>query len=152
METFMIQSHQNFRPKDNENLTNHSQILSLSKLFDCSFHNCLCQRSKIGLILYPKDSQMKNIILLICEQCYNYKSDNHTQHIQLEEWYFNIYKDSKTFQFKSRFLQNDDGSFSFNSTLLDTNSSFDIKERNLEEWEKEIIEQSIMKKSKRIRT
>ncbi|CAF1261153.1 unnamed protein product [Adineta ricciae] len=130
-------------------LTNSTRTASISKAFDCSIHNCSCKRSKIGLVLYPNDPQMKNIILLICKQCYNCKSDSNTQHAQLEQWYFNIYKDSTTFQFKSRFSQNEDGSFAFHHALPNTNSSFDIEERNLEESEREIVQHTVMKQSKR---
>ena len=88
----------NLHRNDNEN---HQQILTLSNQYDCSIHNCSCKKSKIGLILYPKDIQMKNVILLVCEQCFNYKFENDTSHIQLEKWYFNIYKDSKSFNFSA---------------------------------------------------
>jgi len=135
----------------NENLSIQQQTLSLSKFFGCSIHNCLCKRSKTGLVLYPKDIQIKNIILLVCEQCYNYKLDDNTSHTQLEKWYFNIYKDSKSFHCKSRFVQNEDGSLDFYSAILNNIDSFNIEERELENWEKEKIQQVIQKKLDNVR-
>ncbi|CAF0763649.1 unnamed protein product [Rotaria sordida] len=141
-----IEPYLNLHYNDNENLSINKQTLTRSNLFSCSIHNCLCKRSKIGLVLYPKDIQIRNVILLVCDQCYNYKLENDTQHIQLEKWYFNIYKDSKSFQFKSRFLLNEDGSFYFYKPILNTNDLFNIKERELEDWEKEAIQQTVRKK------
>lgn len=141
----------NLHHNDNENLSIHKQILILSKQFDCSIHNCLCKRSKTGLILYPKDIQMKNIILLVCEQCYNYKLENDTPHAQLEKWYFNIYKDSKSFHFKSRFLQNEDNSFYFYNAILNSNELFNINEHDLDNLEKETIQKIIQKKFDNVR-
>jgi len=123
-------------------------MLTHSNQFDCSIHNCLCKRSKIGLILYPKDIQMKNVILLVCEQCYNYQSENGSSHVELEKWYFNIYKDSKSFHFKSRFLQNEDNSFCFYNALSTTNELFYIKERDLDPWEKETIQKIVQRKQR----
>jgi hypothetical protein len=145
----------NLHHNDHENLSIHQQINKqvsiLSKQFDCSIHNCLCKRSKTGLILYPKDIQMKNVILLVCEQCYNYKLENDTPHAQLEKWYFNIYKDSKSFHYKSRFLQNEDKSFYFYNAALNTNESFNINERELDNWEKEAIQSIIKRKLDNVR-
>lgn len=142
----------NLHHNDNENLSIHKQITTLSKQFDCSIHNCLCKRSKTGLILYPKDIQMKNIILLVCEQCYNYKLDNDiSPHAQLEKWYFNIYKDSKSFHFKSRFLQNEDNSFCFYNAILNSNELFNINEHDLDNLEKEAIQKIIQKKLDNVR-
>ena len=135
---------------DNENHSTHQQTSTISNRFDWSIHNCLCKRSKTGLVLYPKDNKMNNIILLICEQCYNYKIDTDTQHVQLEKWYFNIYKDSKSFHFKSKFLQNEDGSLGFYSDETNTNDLFNIKERELENWEIDTIQRIVQKKSLKI--
>jgi hypothetical protein len=135
-------------PYFNENLSIDQSMLSRSKQFNYSIHNCLCKRLKIGLILYPKDIQMKNVILLVCNQCYNYQIDNGSSHIQLEKWYFNIYKDSKSFQFKSRFLQNEDKTFYFYDALENSNELFHIKERDLDNWEKETIETIIQRKQR----
>jgi len=141
-----IEPYLNLHDNNNENLS------ILSSQFDCSIHNCLCKRSKIGLILYPNDIQMKNVILLVCEQCYNYKLENDiSPHEQLEKWYFNIYKDSKSFHFKSRFLQNQDNSFYFYNAILNPNQPFNIKEHDLDNWEKEAIQKIIQKKLDNIR-
>lgn len=133
---------------DNQHFPNDKPTSTLSNLFSYSIHNCSCKKAKIGLVLYPKDNQIKNVILLVCDQCYHYKIENGTQHNQLETWYFNIYKDSKSFQFKAKFSQNEDGSLYFFNAVLNTNDSFDIRERELETSEKESIEQTIQKKSK----
>lgn len=124
------------------------QMSIRSNEFDCSIHNCRCQSTRIGLIFYPEDDQMKNIILLVCTQCYNYQLDHGSAHTQLEKWYFNIYKDSTSFHFKSRFLQNEDRSFCFYDALSNTNDLFNIRERELDEWEKEIIQKLVQKKQR----
>lgn len=116
--------------------------------FDYSIHNCRCPTARIGLILYPNDNEMKNIILLVCEQCYNYRVENGSAHSQLEEWYFNIYKDSTSFHFKSRFLLKEDRSFCFYDALSNTNELFRIQERELDDWEKDIIQKMVQKKQK----
>jgi hypothetical protein len=149
--THRTETYLNVNRNDNENLSIHQETSTLSNQFDCSIHNCLCKRSKIGLILYPKDIQMKNIILLVCEQCYDYKFENDTLHDQLEKWYFNIYKDSKSFHFKSRFLQNEDNSFYFYNALTNINQLFNIKEHQLENWEKETIQRIVQKKLDHVR-
>ncbi|CAF2634126.1 unnamed protein product [Rotaria sp. Silwood2] len=131
---------------DNQNVSNNKQTSTLSNLFSCSIHNCSCKRPKIGLVLYPKDIQIKNVILLVCDQCYHYTLENDTQHTQLEKWYFNIYKDSKSFQFKSRFSLNEDDSFHFYNPISNTNDLFNINERELENWEKEAVQQTVRKK------
>jgi len=149
--THRTEPYLNVNRNDNENLLINQQTSTPSNQFDCSIHNCLCKRSKIGLILYPKDIQMKNIILLVCEQCYDYKFENDTPHDQLEKWYFNIYKDSKSFHLKSRFLQNEDNSFYFYNALTNINQSFNIKEHQLENWEKETIQRIVQRKLDHVR-
>ncbi len=141
----------NLNPNEHENISIYQQVFTLSNQFDCSIHNCLCRRAKTGLILYPIDIQMKNVILLVCEQCYHYKLGNGTQHAQLEKWYFNIYQDSKSFHFKSGFLQNEDNSFCFSSAILDTNESLNIKERELDNWEKDAIQRIVQRKLDNLR-
>ncbi|CAF1553184.1 unnamed protein product [Rotaria magnacalcarata] len=143
-----IEPYFNLTCTNNENLPINKITSTLSSQFSCSIHNCLCKRLKFGLVLYPKDIQIKNVILLVCDQCCNYKLENTIQHDQLEKWYFNIYKDSKSFQFKARFFQNEDGSLCFCNPTLNTNDLFNIEERELENWEKETIQQTIRKKMK----
>jgi hypothetical protein len=123
-------------------------ILPHSNQFNYSIHNCSCNRLKAGLILYPKDNQMKNVILLVCNQCYNYELEDGSSHIQLEKWYFNIYKDSKSFHFKSRFIQNEDKTFYFYEALKNSDELFHIKERDLDHSEKEAIEKIIIRKQR----
>ncbi|CAF1426713.1 unnamed protein product, partial [Rotaria sordida] len=81
-----------------------------------SEHNCSCKGRKTGLVLYPYDIEYKNIVLLVCENCYGYqeKKDG-TQHEQLEQWYYNIYGKSKQYRLASGFSMKDDGSLGFNS-------------------------------------
>jgi hypothetical protein len=89
----------------------------LSTRFGWSTHNCSCKCSKTGLVLYPSDTQYKNVVLLVCEGCYGYKSGlgQPPQHQQLLNWYYRIYGDSKEFSWVSGFSQKDDGSLGFNS-------------------------------------
>lgn len=142
-----LNSHHN----NNDSQPTHQHVTRQSasthpNCFSSSIHNCSCQRAKVGLVLYPKDVQMKNVLLLVCDQCYNYQLANGTQHSELETWYFNIYKDSKSFQFKSKFFQNEDGTFSFCNVSSNINEPFNIKERELENWEKDTIQQMVQKK------
>jgi hypothetical protein len=141
-----------FHSNLHENLSIHKQTSTLSNRFTYSIHNCVCKISKTGLILYPKDIENKNVILLVCEQCYNYKTGNDTQHNQLEKWYFNIYQDFESFHYKSRFSQKEDGSFCFYNAILNTDDLFHLMERDMEKWEKETIQQIIQKKLDNVRS
>lgn len=93
---------------------NDDQVI-LSKRFGWSTHNCSCSGSKTGLVFYPKNPQHKNIVLLVCEKCYNFKSGDGTQHQQLAKWYFNIYGTGKSFHFTSGFSMKSDESLGYNS-------------------------------------
>lgn len=135
---------------EKENLSNTQQTSIVSNPYSWSIHNCICKKPKTGLILYPTNDKMKNLILVVCEQCYNYQVDNESPHSQLEKWYFNIYKDSESFCFKSRFLLNEDNSFHFYNTILDTNESNDITERLLDKWEIEAVRKYVQKKIVRV--
>ncbi|CAF3172511.1 unnamed protein product, partial [Rotaria sp. Silwood2] len=87
----------------------------VSNTYGWSSHNCSCQRRKTGLVLYPIHTSYKNIVLLVCENCYGYTQNGGTQHEQLHQWYYRIYGDSKQFRFVSGFSLKDDGSLGFNS-------------------------------------
>ncbi|CAF1505949.1 unnamed protein product [Adineta steineri] len=97
----------------------------VSACYGWSTHNCPCENtSKTGLILYPSDTQYKNIVLLVCELCYKYKGPAHgTQHQQLADWYFSIYGDRKSFKFTSGFSAKIDGQLGFNSKTFNKSSS-----------------------------
>jgi hypothetical protein len=82
---------------------------------------------------------MRNLILLVCAQCYDYRLENGSLHLQLEKWYFDIYKDPKSFCAKSRFSQNEDGSCCFDRAAVHTDEVFNIQERDLENWERKAV-------------
>ncbi|CAF3094524.1 unnamed protein product [Rotaria sp. Silwood2] len=87
----------------------------ISRIYGWSSHNCSCRGRKTGLVLYPSDISYKNIVLLVCENCYGYTSNDGTQHEQLLRWYYRIYGDSKQYRCVSGFSLKDDGSLGFNS-------------------------------------
>ena len=145
---YQTEPHLNLHRSEYEHHAFDQQVLIRSNQFDYSIHNCRCQRARIGLIFYPNDEQMKNIILLVCTQCYNYQLENGSAHSQLENWYFNIYRDSTSFHCKSRFMQNEDRSFCFYSASSNTNELFNITERELDDWEKDIIQKMVQKKQR----
>ena len=120
--------------------------LSISSQFTCSIHNCRCERAKVGLILYPKDIQLKNLILLLCHQCCHYRNDiGLSAHQQLEQWYFRIYRDAESFRFKSRFIQNEDQSIAYHN-LHQWEITSGIEERELISKETQLIQQVIAMK------
>ena len=93
---------------------------------------------------------MKNIIPLVCEQCYHYKCENGSAHDELEKWYFNIYKDSISFGLKSKFIQNEDKTYQFDyNSVTNTKDLFELNERILDNYDKDIIQRTIEKKSRR---
>ena len=116
---------------------------SISRRFTYSIHNCRCQRQKIGLILFPKDSQVENLILVVCQHCYPHRDDDASAHLQLEQWYFRIYQDAETFRFKSRFIQNEDQSIEFQPFRWEKTA---IDERDLSRKEKQIVQRIISAK------
>lgn len=87
----------------------------ISSRFGWSNHNCSCNASKTGLVLYPTNTRYKNVVLLVCESCFGYQDGAGRQHQQLLNWYYRIYGDTKQYQWVSGFSQKKDGSLGFNS-------------------------------------
>ena len=117
-----------------------SELIVLSKQYGWSSHNCSCNRSKTGLVLYPSNKQWKNIVLLCCEVCYDYQSNTgKTQHQQLHDWYYKLYGDSKDFVVISGFSQETDGTFKFNSGTFNLRGPYSTRQRELELFEQNII-------------
>lgn len=126
-----------------DEITIDSLSSSISRQFTYSIHNCHCQRQKIGLMLVPKYLQSTNVILLVCRQCFQYRDDDFSAHLQLEQWYFRIYQDSDMFLFKSRFIQNEDQSIEFQPFRWEKTN---IEERDLQRKEKQILQRIILRK------
>lgn len=78
-------------------------------------------------------------MLLVCENCYGYKSNNGTQHNQLRNWYFRIYGDSKQIRVISGFSQRDDGSLGFNSATFNATGPYTDGTREMGRLEQDII-------------
>lgn len=127
------------------------RITLLCNRYGWSEHNCNCKKSKTGLILYPIDRNYKNIVLLVCQDCYGYKSGQGTQHEQLCKWYYGIYGDSKAFALVSGFAQKDDGSFGYNSSTYNEKIMYgDVDygdgKRYMNELEQRIVQEVVTNK------
>lgn len=123
----------------------------LCNRYGWSEHNCSCNKSKTGLILYPSDVKYKNIVLLVCEDCYQYDSNKGTQHKQLLDWYYEIYGDSKSFILFSGFAQLEDETFKYNSstyneTLKYGNLEYGDGKRIMNELEQKIVQEVVTNK------
>lgn len=111
----------------------------ISNRYGWSSHSCSCRGSKTGIVLYPYDVDHKNIVLLVCQNCYGHKSNNGTQHDQLRNWYLRIYDGSKQFRVISGFSQKDDGSLGFNSLTLNATGPYSDGRREMSSLEQNII-------------
>jgi hypothetical protein len=87
----------------------------ISNRYSWSSHNCRCSGPKTGLVLYPRDIMYKNIVLLLCDSCFDYQSRVGTRHEQLMQWYYDMYGPSKQYRLASGFYSKADGSLEFNS-------------------------------------
>ncbi|CAF1629767.1 unnamed protein product [Didymodactylos carnosus] len=126
--------------------TINTKPLILSSHYGWSTHNCSCNRS---VVLYPRDINHKNIVLLLCEQCYKYERNRHpqkTQHQQLIDWYYDIYADSKQFALVSGFSQDLKGHLKFNSTTLNTGHKYGSPTREMEPFEQEVVRKVVSDK------
>ena len=124
------------------------QSVPVSARFGCSTHNCRCKGSKTGLVFYPKDLIHKNIVLLVCENCYGYKQGQETQHQQLATWYYGIYGKSKTFSFVSGFAQKADGKLGFNSGSMNVDQTqYHTTDRAMGDFEQKVVQQAVDEQS-----
>lgn len=87
----------------------------ISNRYGWSSHNCRCRGKKTGLVLYPRDTMHKNIVLLLCDSCYDYQPNAGLRHEQLVQWYYDIYRTQRQFRLLSGFYSKTDGSLEFNS-------------------------------------
>jgi hypothetical protein len=120
------------------------QNIPVTSRFGWSTHSCSCTDSKTGLVLYPKDVQFKNIVLLVCEKCYGYTRQK-TQHEELADWYYGIYGDSKSFSFTSGFSQKKNGELGFNSSSMNccSSSRYHTIDRQMGELEQKAVRQVV---------
>jgi hypothetical protein len=123
----------------------------LCNRYGWSEHNCSCNKSKTGLILYPFDLKFKNIVLLVCEDCYGFKAGKETQHEQLCNWYYGIYGDSKSFALTSGFAQLADGTFKYNSSTYNEKLKYGDLEygngkRCMNDLEQKIVQEVVTNK------
>ena len=126
------------------------ELIRLSVRYGWSSHSCACQNiSKTGLVLYPSNTDYKNIVLLVCEKCYGYnKSNGLTQHKQLADWYYGIYGDKKSYSFTSGFSIKADGQLGFNSTTFNAMSRcpYHTDNRTMGKLEQDVIQQVVLDK------
>ncbi|CAF5180408.1 unnamed protein product [Rotaria magnacalcarata] len=133
-------------------VSHHStgEQVRVSVRYGWSTHNCLCQNtSKTGLVLYPSNPDHKNIVLLLCEKCYEYRGSDHgIQHKQLADWYFGIYGDEKSFLFTSGFYKKVDGELGFNSSTFNSIRScpYHTDDRTMGQLEQDVVRQVIQDK------
>lgn len=125
----------------------------LCNRYGWSEHNCSCKNSKTGLILYPTNPQFKNIVLLVCQNCYGFQDGNGTQHEQLCKWYYKIYGDSKSFALLSGFAQLENGTFKYNSStynekLMYGNLEYGDGKRLMNELEQKIVQEVVTNKQR----
>lgn len=146
MQVEKIEDHWNLYAK-----TKSGEKLMLSHRYGWSEHSCSCQKSKTGLILYPTDARFKNIVLLVCQECYGFQQGNGTQHAQLCKWYFKIYGDSKAFALISGFAQEEEGAFKYNSStynekLMYGDLDYSNGERIMNAMEQKIVQEVVSNK------
>lgn len=92
-----------------------------------------------GLVLYPKNTNHKNIVLLVCESCFGYESGKGTQHAQLSNWYYGIYGESKEFTLISGFYQRN-GKLGFNSVTFNFGGKYGNGTKEMESLEMQTVE------------
>lgn len=127
------------------------ELKPLCDRYGWSEHSCSCNNSKTGLILYPIDTRFKNIVLLVCQNCYGYQEGEGTQHGQLCKWYYEIYEDSKSFAFVSGFAQMEDGTLKYNSStynekLIYGDLDYSDGNRTMNELEQKIVQEVVTNK------
>jgi hypothetical protein len=111
----------------------------LSSRYGCSTHNCSCNKSKTGVILYPCDTRYKNIVLLMCENDFGFQKGKGTQHQQLFNWYNAKYGTSKSFELVSGFAEAENGDLKYNSWTFNNHEKYGTGERQMEGFEQKIL-------------
>jgi hypothetical protein len=87
----------------------------ISNRYGWSSHNRRCNGPQTGLVLYPRDTMYKNIVLLLCDRFFYYQPRAGARHEQLMQWYYNRYGPSRQYRLASGFYSKADGSIDFNS-------------------------------------
>jgi hypothetical protein len=118
---------------------NNGQDHIVSNRYGWSAHNCQHDDRKTGLVLYPYNTEHKNVVLLLCESCYGYKSTGSTQHTQLQKWYYDIYTTSKQYRLASGFSRKSDGSLGFNSYSQNAVGPYTGNSNTMNDFEKNIV-------------
>lgn len=124
----------------NLTLQNHNgQQHKVSNRFGWSVHNCQHGGPKTGLVLYPANSNYKNIVLLVCERHYGYQKGLDSQHEQLHKWYFSLYGESKQFPVVSGFALKADGTLGFNSLTFNAKGPYTDHQKEMGVLEQNIV-------------
>ncbi len=122
-----------------EGITPNGAQIKFSKRYGWSTHNCSCNSSKTGIVLYPNDTKHKNIVLLLCRKCYGYKENGDTQHQQLLNWYYGQYGDSKQFRTATGFCQRENGELGYNSITLNEKNEYGLRSKEMLPFEQNVV-------------
>ena len=115
----------------------------VSNRYGWSVHNCQHSGEKTGLVLYPKDTQHKNTVLLVCEKHFGYQRGHGTQHQQLEAWYYKIYSKSKDFSLVSGFSQKPNGSLGYNSVSMNAVGPYSNNHNAMGVFEQNVVQKVV---------
>lgn len=131
----------NFRRRGNKLILqdNNGQEHEVSNRFGWSVHNCQHSGTKTGIVLYPENSNYKNIVVLVCESHYGHRSGSGSQHNQLHNWYYGLYGESKQFRLVSGFALRQDGNLGFNSWSKNSGGPYTNNHNEMSDVEKEVV-------------
>ena len=115
----------------------------VSHRYGWSGHNCLCSNIQTGLVLYPTNTRFKNIVLLLCDTCFDYYPGSGNRHEQLMRWYYDIYGATKQFSLVSGFFVQSDGTFQFNSWEQQSPVLYTESVNKMDGCEQDIIRQVV---------
>lgn len=115
----------------------------VSNRYGWSVHNCQHSGEKTGLVLYPKDTQYKNTVLLVCEKHFGFQRGHGTQHKQLEAWYYKIYGKSKDFSLVSGFSEKANGALGYNSGSMNANGPYSNNHNAMGAFEQNVVQQVV---------
>jgi hypothetical protein len=115
----------------------------VSNRYGWSAHNCQHSGEKTGLVLYPKDTQYKNTVLLVCEKHFGYQSGHGTQHKQLEVWYYKIYGKSKDYCLVSGFSERANGALGYNSWSMNAYGPYSNNHNAMGAFEQNVVQKVV---------
>ena len=115
----------------------------ISNRYGWSSHNCRCSGPKTGLVLYPTETMHKNVVLLVCDSCFDYQPRAGTRHEQLVQWHYNHYRAGKQYRLVSGFYSNANGSLEFNSRPQNRPGLYTDNINQMNECEQDVLRKVI---------